>query len=242
MYDTYVVTSCPKCNRNAIVINSIYDVDKEKECRRCKAIHSIYEWSLGHRCKTCGEIEGGYYECDVCKMAYKWEHIRYGFNWDIRYCVECWEDWAQSIIGYQPEGNTDELSLEYQNYKVRKFIAKTEVKGCSCYSNKKALVKKEKSDGTYGIYVFCFSCNKHSKLISPKTILSAGINADLIIKIKYGDEKNICCVNGCDNFDTQAHHFAPRELFDDCEKWPIAYLCHEHHHMWHRLTKTGSYK
>jgi hypothetical protein len=36
---------------------------------------------------------------------------------------------------------------------------------------------------------------------------------------------------------TQYHHWAPRHLFgfDESEKWPGAYLCQEHHTLWHRL-------
>ena len=37
------------------------------------------------------------------------------------------------------------------------------------------------------------------------------------------------------------HHFAPKKFFgeEDAETWPIAFLCNECHHEWHR--KVGGY-
>jgi hypothetical protein len=43
-----------------------------------------------------------------------------------------------------------------------------------------------------------------------------------------------CAVRGCDDIETEYHHFAPRHLFgNDAEDYPGAYLCRRHHKEWH---------
>lgn len=40
----------------------------------------------------------------------------------------------------------------------------------------------------------------------------------------------------CGEFGTELHHFAPKALTEylgDVEKWPTAFLCAEHHRIWH---------
>lgn len=39
---------------------------------------------------------------------------------------------------------------------------------------------------------------------------------------------------------TQLHHWAPKALFDDPDRWPVAHLCVECHAYWHRVTRTNS--
>jgi len=40
----------------------------------------------------------------------------------------------------------------------------------------------------------------------------------------------------CGNIgDTELHHWAPYHLFgDDCDDWPMSYLCLKHHTEWHK--------
>lgn len=65
---------------------------------------------------------------------------------------------------------------------------------------------------------------------------------ELPLFVDYTEYSEPCAVHGCGRIDTQLHHFAPRHLFGyECEDWPTAYLCMEHHLMWHRLTMTGMY-
>ena len=48
----------------------------------------------------------------------------------------------------------------------------------------------------------------------------------------------------CGQLGTEWHHFAPRHLFEDADRWPTAYLCRAHHREWHdKLTpKMGGKK
>jgi hypothetical protein len=50
-----------------------------------------------------------------------------------------------------------------------------------------------------------------------------------------------CSYEDCENKGVEFHHFAPRHLFEDADKWPTAYLCREHHRIWHEKTLTGSF-
>ena len=50
-----------------------------------------------------------------------------------------------------------------------------------------------------------------------------------------------CEVLGCQNKGTEYHHYAPRHLFEDAELWVTGFLCKEHHMLWHKKTRTGSY-
>lgn len=75
---------------------------------------------------------------------------------------------------------------------------------------------------------------------------------DVPVWSDHRDEKKVCAVRGCDSFDVERHHWAPRHLFDDTafvpdgewaeggyywyesELWPVSYLCRKHHQEWHR--------
>lgn len=44
----------------------------------------------------------------------------------------------------------------------------------------------------------------------------------------------------CDSFyEVEIHHWAPRALFDDYDKWPTARLCRPCHMKWHRIVTPG---
>ena len=57
----------------------------------------------------------------------------------------------------------------------------------------------------------------------------------------YSQDAPRCVVEGCQNVGSEWHHFAPKHLFEDAEKWPKEYLCQSHHKEWHEKTNTGSY-
>jgi len=42
-----------------------------------------------------------------------------------------------------------------------------------------------------------------------------------------------CDYLGCENEGTERHHYAPREFFNDADKWKVGYLCVYHHKLWH---------
>jgi hypothetical protein len=45
-----------------------------------------------------------------------------------------------------------------------------------------------------------------------------------------------CAVRGCERRGAELHHFAPKHIFGaaEAERWPLVYLCLEHHGGWHR--------
>lgn len=52
----------------------------------------------------------------------------------------------------------------------------------------------------------------------------------------YREQSEPCAVSGCQNRDTEYHHFAPRHLFGEhADSYPGAYLCKEHHKNWHDI-------
>jgi hypothetical protein len=42
----------------------------------------------------------------------------------------------------------------------------------------------------------------------------------------------------CGHPEVELHHWAPRALFDDADKWPTAHLCRTCHRRWHVVTGT----
>lgn len=64
----------------------------------------------------------------------------------------------------------------------------------------------------------------------------------LPVFVDYTPEAKKCEVVGCTNVGSEWHHYAPQHLFQDANDWPTGYLCKYHHDLWHKITKTGSYK
>jgi hypothetical protein len=50
----------------------------------------------------------------------------------------------------------------------------------------------------------------------------------------YRGQTEPCAVCGGPN--SEYHHWAPRSLFDDYEKWPCDWLCPSCHRRWHETT------
>jgi hypothetical protein len=50
------------------------------------------------------------------------------------------------------------------------------------------------------------------------------------------DSSNEVACAVCDQPGAELHHFAPKHIFGaaEAERWPLAYLCFEHHGEWHR--------
>lgn len=60
-----------------------------------------------------------------------------------------------------------------------------------------------------------------------KEIVFTSSNTGYLTKVK-------CYV--CGHSNVELHHFAPYHLFGrDADKWPVAYLCKEHHKQWHDI-------
>lgn len=55
--------------------------------------------------------------------------------------------------------------------------------------------------------------------------------------VLVGETDRVCAV--CGKRETEEHHFMPRSIAAsfglDADAWPKAWLCREHHSIWHRL-------
>lgn len=55
----------------------------------------------------------------------------------------------------------------------------------------------------------------------------------LTVRKDYRDPDRECAHKDCTEFVVEKHHWAPRHLFADADRWPKAYLCPYHHRLWH---------
>lgn len=109
-----------------------------------------------------------------------------------------------------------------------------------CGHSKCTLVKTPKFDGSFQVWLKCDKCNKNFRG-SAQFLKQAGLDMD---KIPVYDpnpaKREKCVVRGCNNYDVQYHHFAPRHLFQmDADDWPVLPVCNFHHSLWHALVTPG---
>lgn len=112
----------------------------------------------------------------------------------------------------------------------------TECKYCR-QARQVRLVRNITGSGSSQVYWQCKTCRRNAygggQYIDHKPIIAFGKPIENIPVIEdYRVEK--CAV--CGALGAEYHHWAPRHLFgDDADKWPGAYLCKQHHDLWHRL-------
>ena len=77
---------------------------------------------------------------------------------------------------------------------------------------------------------YCRGCGRRTTLYEPA-------HPHLVFEVVMDDsEENACEV--CGKLGAEVHHWMPRYLAgDDCEKWPIGYLCQSCHAHWHQVIK-----
>lgn len=93
------------------------------------------------------------------------------------------------------------------------------------------LTKMVKADGDYHVSIkYNGQHIKGHPFFSQKAIPSE-IFDNLTIEDDYSENNPKCA--RCGGRGTQLHHWAPKELFEDAEDWPQAYLCRIHHKEWH---------
>jgi hypothetical protein len=90
-------------------------------------------------------------------------------------------------------------------------------------------------NGATVIILRCDNCGRNPDAAQPFQRKSDYPNFDTFpILQNYIINKEPCAVLGCENTDTEYHHFAPRYLFGaDAERYPREYLCRMHHKEWH---------
>lgn len=93
----------------------------------------------------------------------------------------------------------------------------------------------EYRNGRLAIHGFCTECTDSLGYVKTTQELPRKQHPDwqsypVLRSNKSGD---VCVVAGCDSTDVELHHFAPRHLFADADRWPTEYICVEHHQEWH---------
>lgn len=107
---------------------------------------------------------------------------------------------------------------------------------CKRCNSRKAVrrVKFIAVNGAVQVRDWCMDCNEntlHGVNIPHKF---AGDLDAIPVMSDYSKEAHPCQV--CGSFDrVEYHHYAPRHLFEDSDKWATGYLCYYHHHLWHDI-------
>lgn len=90
------------------------------------------------------------------------------------------------------------------------------------------------SNGVATIVEVCPSCDTITRAV-PRRDHNGPID-ELPVHVDYRTRLHQCEHSGCEDFDTELHHWAPRSVFADADRWPTSYLCKQHHREWHTTT------
>jgi len=97
------------------------------------------------------------------------------------------------------------------------------------------LVRTIAQNGANQVYWWCISGNhklaRTAHFIPHDILRQYNIEPNRLPIMENYSHNEPCIV--CGNPMTELHHFAPRYLFEDADKWPTAYLCKPHHKQWH---------
>lgn len=105
--------------------------------------------------------------------------------------------------------------------------------GTSC-----TLARDATASGSVQIFWWCSYCWNYPDpfhAFIPHEYVSSTLKVNIasltVIERYPSAPKPKCAV--CGKQGAQLHHFAPKHLFKDAERWPTNYLCDEHHTEWH---------
>jgi len=96
------------------------------------------------------------------------------------------------------------------------------------------------ADGRDQVGYICPACGEYMikgrPFFGKKVVEEMGIDVSTLdVLINYLPDTIECSVTGCENKGYQWHHWMPRYLSEDADKWPQSKLCIKHHREWHRL-------
>jgi hypothetical protein len=87
--------------------------------------------------------------------------------------------------------------------------------------------------GATTVVARCKKCGRAPERGKPFYSVKDYVISSLPVLIDDRPLSEPCAVCG-ERKGTQYHHFAPRHLFGfECESWPGAFLCDQHHREWH---------
>jgi len=112
---------------------------------------------------------------------------------------------------------------------------------CRCGGHNIVRAKRRIANGTYQVYDHCNTCNGNA---NKSTIISHSRAGDLALLELKGDYKKgmpPCDVCGSGE-GVEMHHWAPREMFEDAEQWPMGFLCLNCHTKWHKIINQKRYE
>lgn len=89
------------------------------------------------------------------------------------------------------------------------------------------------SNGARQVKEMCVVCRRRTAALP-----HGDIDLDSL-PVLADNRKATACAHCGSPDDIELHHFAPKHLFDDADRWPTAYLCRPCHQEWHRVTSTG---
>ena len=92
------------------------------------------------------------------------------------------------------------------------------------------IAQKEMRSGRYHYQWWCFHDHAASQWI-PKEMAFELLSGNPPYEIE--NEDIIPCQH-CSGRGAEAHHIAPRHLFEDADTWPLFFLCPTCHDLWHR--------
>ena len=107
----------------------------------------------------------------------------------------------------------------------------TGVDPTTCPHSEVGLVRTIGANGKSFAWERCKACHKNMNGVGV-WLPHLGIDVEALpVANDYSD--TYCSV--CDAKGAELHHWAPRALFDDADKWPTAMLCVPCHERWHQV-------
>ena len=141
------------------------------------------------------------------------------------------------------------LQLAFEKWKTgivkmdKSIKARTVCPRCKARGSS-TLAIKVFSNGVKHVFGFCLACLRDYGTPIPKKKAQKLVDVSALpIMDVYEGEK--CAVNDCVKTDTELHHMMPRYIARkawgeqhgnyEADRWPMVYLCNQHHVMWHDL-------
>jgi hypothetical protein len=118
------------------------------------------------------------------------------------------------------------------DYKKREIEAQC----CNCSCNRHVLGCLEDCRGALSVRWWCASCNRcvdaRGGNISHVKLKHLGIDVKSLPVMRRNE--GFPCER-CGVLQSEEHHWAPWELFDDADEWPKSQLCTKCHMKWHQV-------
>jgi hypothetical protein len=110
---------------------------------------------------------------------------------------------------------------------------------CSCLSSARVeIVAVEFANGTRHYKLRCCACMR----IATRFLPYAALRQDEMAGAPVARRSSQPTCERCGAEGAEAHHWAPRAFFADCDDWPMSYLCPSCHTRWHKALAAAAEK